>query len=162
MSGLRRGVVSLTTTKRRRFLWVAWWTTEPAASPFRPPDAFEGGARTREEAKQAAEKAAGQPLTEIEARWARAWVRVRAGQPAFRAEAPPREGPPRPPAQVHNPSARSVLGVSKDASEDEIKRAFRARALATHPDRGGDAADFLEVKRAYDSLMARRPRPPRR
>jgi curved DNA-binding protein CbpA len=55
-----------------------------------------------------------------------------------------------------------VLGVSKDASDDEIKRAFRARALVTHPDRGGDAEAFVEVKRAYDALMAKKRGPHRR
>jgi DnaJ-like protein len=156
MTDLQRGVVSITTTKRRRFWWVAWWTAEPQASPFRPPDAFEGGAYTREEAKLAAEKAAGRPLTEIEPKWARAWVRVRAGQPPFRTPEEKREGPLRPPQPAPNPSARAVLGVAKDADDDEIKRAFRSLVLTTHPDRGGDAEAFVKVKRAYDALMARR------
>lgn len=159
MTDLQRGVVSITTTKRRRFWWVAWWTAAPSASPFRPPDAFEGGAYTREEAKLAAEKAAGQPLTEIEAKWARAWVRVRAGQPPWFERDPRDQAPPHPRPPDANPSARSVLGVSAGANEAEIKRAFRILALATHPDRGGDVEAFLRVKRAYDSLMARRRRP---
>lgn len=156
MTDLQRGVVSITTTKRRRFLWVAWFKAEPVASPFRPPDAFEGGARTREEAKANAEKVAGQPLTEIEAKWARAWVRVRAGQPPWFERAPHDGAPARPRAPDANPSARSILGVRAGAGDDEIRRAFRALALATHPDRGGDVEAFLRVKRAYDSLLARR------
>ncbi|HEU4411611.1 MAG TPA: J domain-containing protein [Polyangiaceae bacterium] len=167
MTDLQRGVVSITTTKRRRFWWVAWWTAEPRAAPFRPPDAFEGGARTRDEAKRAAEQAAGRPLAEIEPKWARAWVRVRAGQPAFRAPEPARPAPPgdepaKPSGPAPNPSARAVLGVGKDASDDEIKRAFRALALATHPDRGGDAEAFVKVKRAYDALLGQKPRLRRR
>lgn len=35
-----------------------------------------------------------------------------------------------------------------------IKRAFAARALATHPDHGGTAAAFIEVKRARDEALA--------
>lgn len=162
MTDLRRGVVSISPTKRRRLWWVAWWTTEPQASPFRPPDAFEGGARTREEAKRAAEKAAGRPLTEIESKWARAWVRVRAGQAPWPEARARRDEPARPRAAGEGPSARAVLGVTADANEDDIKRAFRALALQTHPDRGGDAAAFVRVKNAYDALMARRSKPRRR
>ncbi len=34
-----------------------------------------------------------------------------------------------------------------------IKRAFAARALATHPDHGGTSAAFIEVKRARDEAL---------
>jgi molecular chaperone DnaJ len=45
-----------------------------------------------------------------------------------------------------------VLGVSKDASADEIKKAFRRAAVEHHPDRGGDEAKFKEVNEAYEVL----------
>lgn len=45
-----------------------------------------------------------------------------------------------------------VLGVKKDASADEIKKAFRKAAIAHHPDRGGDEAKFKEVNEAYEVL----------
>jgi molecular chaperone DnaJ len=45
-----------------------------------------------------------------------------------------------------------VLGVKKDASADEIKKAFRRAAIDHHPDRGGDEAKFKEVNEAYEVL----------
>jgi molecular chaperone DnaJ len=45
-----------------------------------------------------------------------------------------------------------ILGVGKDASADEIKKAFRKAAVEHHPDRGGDEAKFKEVNEAYEVL----------
>ena len=46
-----------------------------------------------------------------------------------------------------------VLGVSKDASADEIKKAFRKLALKYHPDKvGGDETKFKEANEAYEVL----------
>lgn len=45
------------------------------------------------------------------------------------------------------------LGLSSDATQDEIKEAYRRRASETHPDKdGGDHAAFIRVKAAYDVL----------
>ena len=49
-----------------------------------------------------------------------------------------------------------VLGVAKDASADDLKKAFRKQAMQHHPDRNpGDASaeqKFREVNEAYDVL----------
>lgn len=45
-----------------------------------------------------------------------------------------------------------VLGVSKGASADEIKKAFRKSAIEHHPDRGGDETKFKELNEAYEVL----------
>ncbi|HSW85342.1 MAG TPA: molecular chaperone DnaJ [Candidatus Saccharimonadales bacterium] len=45
-----------------------------------------------------------------------------------------------------------ILGVKKDASADEIKKAFRRAAVEHHPDRGGDEAKFKEINEAYEIL----------
>lgn len=45
-----------------------------------------------------------------------------------------------------------VLGVSKNASDKEIKSAFRKLAQKYHPDRGGDEAKFKEISEAYETL----------
>ena len=51
-----------------------------------------------------------------------------------------------------NKSYYDILGVKRDASDDEIKRAFRKLAAKYHPDAGGDEQKFKEVSEAYTTL----------
>lgn len=46
----------------------------------------------------------------------------------------------------------STLGVSKNASIDEIKRAYRKLASKHHPDRGGSKEEFQRIEEAYRIL----------
>lgn len=45
-----------------------------------------------------------------------------------------------------------TLGVSKTATPDEIKKAYRKMASQHHPDKGGDTAKFQQVEEAYRIL----------
>ena len=44
------------------------------------------------------------------------------------------------------------LGISKSASESDIKKAFRKLALKKHPDKGGDPEEFKKIQAAYEVL----------
>jgi hypothetical protein len=145
--GLARAVVSLTRTARGRVFWAAWWSRSPSERPFVPADAQSGGARTREEALVEAEARAGRPLALVEGRFARAALRMQQGLPP--------ELPPRARKEPTASSYHSVLGVAPGAPLADVKRAFRARALETHPDRGGDAEAFRAVREAYERAVAR-------
>ena len=45
-----------------------------------------------------------------------------------------------------------VLGVSRDADERTIKKAFRKAAKLAHPDKGGSEAKMAAVNEAYEVL----------
>lgn len=45
-----------------------------------------------------------------------------------------------------------ILGVSPNATPDEIKKAYRSLANKHHPDKGGDQAVFKDISIAYDTL----------
>jgi DnaJ-class molecular chaperone len=47
----------------------------------------------------------------------------------------------------------STLGLSKTATQDEIKQAYRKLAMKHHPDRtGGDDTEFKKIQEAYATL----------
>lgn len=45
-----------------------------------------------------------------------------------------------------------ILGVSRSATQDEIKKAFHKLAHRYHPDKGGDEKKFKEINEAYQVL----------
>ncbi|KAM3242773.1 hypothetical protein ACQJBY_055022 [Aegilops geniculata] len=52
----------------------------------------------------------------------------------------------------NNTKYYEVLGVSKTATPDELKKAYRKAAIKNHPDKGGDPEKFKELAQAYDVL----------
>ncbi len=53
--------------------------------------------------------------------------------------------------------ARSILGVSEEANEEEIKKSFRVLALKWHPDRckeEGAEEKFKQINQAYQTLVS--------
>ena len=52
-------------------------------------------------------------------------------------------------------AALEVLGVARDAPPEDVRRAYHRKALASHPDKGGSAAAFQQVKEAFE--VAKRP-----
>lgn len=46
----------------------------------------------------------------------------------------------------------NILGIDRNASEADIKQAYRKLAMRHHPDRGGDQEKFKEIQEAYATL----------
>ena len=45
-----------------------------------------------------------------------------------------------------------LLGLQRNASPDDIKKAYRKEALVKHPDRGGNKEEFQKMQAAYEVL----------
>jgi len=45
-----------------------------------------------------------------------------------------------------------LLGINQNASQDDIKKAYKKAAIANHPDKGGDPEKFKEIANAYQVL----------
>jgi DnaJ-class molecular chaperone len=45
-----------------------------------------------------------------------------------------------------------ILGVEKDASADDIKKAYKNKSKTAHPDHGGSPEEFDALKKAYEIL----------
>lgn len=54
-----------------------------------------------------------------------------------------------------------VLGVSPNASVDEVRSRYREAALEHHPDRGGSAQRMAELNRAFERITQHQDRKPR-
>ena len=45
-----------------------------------------------------------------------------------------------------------TLGVNENATQDEIKKAYRKLAVEHHPDKGGNEDTFKKISEAYDTI----------
>ena len=45
-----------------------------------------------------------------------------------------------------------ILGVNNDVTQNELKQVYRTLVLKHHPDKGGDAKTFSDIREAYEKL----------
>lgn len=58
----------------------------------------------------------------------------------------------KPKKDVNTSRYYEILGVTKTATNDELRKAYRKLAKIKHPDKGGNDAEFQELQTAYDVL----------
>jgi hypothetical protein len=51
------------------------------------------------------------------------------------------------------PECLAVLGLRPPLTLEDVKQTYLARAMAMHPDRGGDPAAFIRLKAAYEEAQ---------
>ena len=55
--------------------------------------------------------------------------------------------------EIDRPSYMTVLGLLPPYELEDIKAAYRDKAKLAHPDHGGDPAEFMRIKEAYDQAV---------
>jgi len=53
-------------------------------------------------------------------------------------------------ADPQHPECLTILGLMPPVTLEDVKQAFLVRARDAHPDRGGDAAAFIRLQKAFD------------
>lgn len=46
-----------------------------------------------------------------------------------------------------------ILGVSPEATKEEVQKAFRKKAAECHPDKGGSHEDMIRVNAAWEAIQ---------
>jgi len=49
--------------------------------------------------------------------------------------------------------ASMILNISTNSSVQEIKKAYKKKALLNHPDKGGDSETFAKLTNAYETML---------
>jgi len=52
-------------------------------------------------------------------------------------------------------AALSTLGINQEADWLKIREAYQKKIITNHPDKGGSAEDFIEIRKAYEILSCR-------
>ena len=55
--------------------------------------------------------------------------------------------------QQYNSSDLVNLGLSNDFDESTLKKNYRLAAMKNHPDKGGNAEEFIKIKQSYDRCL---------
>ncbi|VFQ96502.1 unnamed protein product [Cuscuta campestris] len=58
----------------------------------------------------------------------------------------------RAPKKSNNTKYYEILGVDKNVSQEDLKKAYKKAAIKNHPDKGGDPEKFKEIAHAYETL----------
>ena len=61
-----------------------------------------------------------------------------------------RRGPPK---EVDNKKLYEIIGVPKEATMEQIKKAYRKLAIKHHPDKGGNTEKMQEITVARDTIL---------
>ena len=155
-----RGVFAIGRPKKGRVIWAAWWTVLPRRARFTGPDAH-GTAVDEHAARGAAFAAFAQvrgcrQWSEIDAEFALAAERWLAGKALPWAKSNARKSSVKPTTLGRLDGVDgidlSVLGLRWPVTFSEARDAYRQRALACHPDRGGSHDDMLALNRAWGAL----------
>jgi hypothetical protein len=56
-------------------------------------------------------------------------------------------------AEAERPEFMALLELLPPYTADDVHKAYKARALAAHPDRGGSKDDFLKLQQAYEQAQ---------
>ena len=46
----------------------------------------------------------------------------------------------------------SILGVSRNATKEQVRKAFREKAKKAHPDAGGSNEDMIKINAAWEAI----------
>ena len=50
----------------------------------------------------------------------------------------------------------SLLGITRHASDSDVRAAYKKMAMKTHPDKGGSEEKFIQIKNAYEKILKER------